>query len=270
MKIKITPLSNKHEHMEGIFKVGNNYYLAKFHSAGIITEVKKSDEWVNQEMAWVSRSEIPFITALRHSQLQGEHLVNGATPFLKQKAAFYVVKEVDRFPSLDECKQLVYKYCDLANDIDYHFFSTKVTQTEIEKLYLLFDYKNNLFIRAGACLHKAYFLLNTSYAFAEEIYINLFIAFECIIEYLKLKNSIERKYVIESIEKLLAKNKMSGVDFKSYEEEMRDYIRNDIIHPFRNYIKEQVAQPFMMADYVFEDLGFVDWLFKQLIIGELK
>src|SRR3990167_3162026 len=115
-----------------------------------------------------------------------------------------------------------------------------------------------------------YLITNTIYAFAEEIYINLFIAFECIIEYLKLKNSIERKYVIESIEKLLAKNKMSGVDFKSYEEEMRDYIRNDIIHPFRNYIKEQVAQPFMMADYVFEDLGFVDWLFKQLIIGELK
>ncbi len=270
MRIKITPLSNKHEHMEGIFKVKNNYYLAKFHSAGIITEIKKNDEWLEQEMAWVSRSEIPFVTALRHAQLEGEHLVHGATPFLKKYSSFYVVEEVSRFPSLEECRQLVYKYCDMVNDIEYKFFSTKVKQSEIEKLYLLFDYKNDLFVRAGSCLHKAYFLLNTSHAFAEEIYVNLYIAFDCIIEYLKLKNGIERNHAIELIEKLLAKNKMGGVDFKAHEEEMRDYIRNNIIHPFRSYTNEQIAQPFMMADFVFEDLGFVDWTLKQLIIGELK
>jgi hypothetical protein len=270
MRIKITPLSTKQEHLQGSFKIEHNYYLAQFHSAGIITEIKRSDEWLDQEMSWVSRSEIPFITAIRHSQLKGEHLVEGATPLLKNKSVFYHVLEIDKFPSLDDCRQLVYKYCDMVKDQDYHFSSKKLNPINIEKLLRQFNYKDNLLIRAGSCIHKAYLLLETGFVFAEEIYVNLYIAFECILEYLKEQNNIGRSEVLKKIEDLLIKNNLQGIDFQSYEKEMRDAIRNNIIHPFRNGTKKKIAQPFMMADYVFEDLGFVDWLFKQLIIRRLK
>lgn len=270
MRIKITPLSSEYEHMEGIFKIEHNFYLAKYHSAGIITEVKKSDDWLDQEMTWVSRSEIPFITAIRHAQLEGNHLVNGPTPILKRFSTYHVVENVKNFPSFEKCRNLVYKFCDLANEGSYKFYSKpNITKQEIRRLYKMFDYRSNLFVRAGSCLHKAYLLLNTSSTFSEEVYTNLFIAFECIVEYLRLKQKLNRKDVINLIEKHLKKNE-PGANFIEYEEEMRDYIRNNIIHPFRERTKEQVAQPFMMADFVFEDLGFVDWLFKLLITKQLQ
>ena len=274
MQIKITPLSNKHSHMEGIFKVKNCYYLAQFHSAGIITEIKKSDDWLEQEMSWVTRSEIPFITALRHAQLKSEHLVEGALiPVLREFGPFYITKMVGKFPSRDECKQLVYKYCGYANDGGYHFYKMNINGNDIKKLVMKFDYKNNLFVRAGSCLYKAYILLNTSSLFAEEIYNNTFIAFEAMVEHLKFKRGYlgrdARNKVIDLIGKYLKKDN-PGVDFKDYEEEMREGIRNNIIHPLRTRSGERIAQPFLMADYVYEDLGFIDWLFKKIIEGKLK
>ncbi|MEK7543421.1 MAG: hypothetical protein AAB557_00985 [Patescibacteria group bacterium] len=274
MLIKITPLSNKHSHLEGIFKVKNCYYLAQFHSAGIITEIKKSDDWLEQEMSWVTRSEIPFITALRHAQLESEHLVEGAlTPVVRRFGPFYKTKKVDKFPTRDDCMQLVYKYCEYTNDGGYHFYKRDIDEDDVKKLVTKFDYKNNLFVRAGACLYKAYILLNTSSLFAEETYNNTFIAYEAIVEHLKFKNGFSgkdaRNKVIDLIGEYLKKDN-PGIDFTDYEEEMRDGIRNNIIHPFRAHSGERVAQPFLMADYIFEDLGFIDWLFKKVIEGKLK
>lgn len=274
MIIKITPLTNTHSHLEGIFKAKNCYYLAKFHSAGIVTEIKKSDNWLEDEMSWVSRSEIPFVTAMRHVQLRSQHLVEGVlTPVLRKFKPFYVTKEVDKFPSRDECMQLVYKYCDYASDDRYDFYKSRVKEIDIVKLFRKFDYRNDLFVRAGSCLYKAYILLNTSHLFAEEIYNNAFIAFEAMVEHLKFKNGFSgkdaRNKVIDLIGKYLKKDN-PGIDFKDYEEEMRDAIRNDIIHPFRDRSGERIAQPFLMADFIFEDLGLIDWLFKKIIEGKLK
>lgn len=274
MQIKITPLTNKHSHLEGIFKVKNYYYLAQFHSAGIITEIKKSDDWLESEMSWVTRSEIPFVTALRHVQLDSEHLVEGAlTPVLRRFKPFYIIKEVDKFPSRADCMQMVYRYCEYANDGEYHFYKRNISESDIAELIKKFDYKNNLFVRAGSCLYKAYILLNTSHLFAEEIYNNTFIALEAMIEHLKFKHGFKgrnaRSKVIDLIGEYLKKDN-PGIDFKDYEEEMREGIRNNIIHPFRGYSGEKIAQPFLMADSIFEDLGFVDWLLKKIIEGKLK
>ena len=63
---------------------------------------------------------------------------------------------------------------------------------------------------------------------------------------------------------------MGLVDFKDREKEMRDSIRNNIIHPYRNNYKEEVANLFMMADYIFENLGFVDYFFKQVLLKKIK
>jgi hypothetical protein len=239
-----------------------------------VTEIKSGDDWLEQEMAWVSRSEIPFVTAMRHAQLEGPHLIEGAlTPILRRYNPFYVVKDVEVFPSSDECQQLVYKYCDYAAAGSYHFYERNVDVANLKELVNAFDYDNDLLVRAGACLYKAYILLANSHTFAEEIYIDAFIAFEAMVEQIisnrKLKGRTARFQVIDIIGEYL-KTSEPGVDFADYEEEMRDGIRNNIIHPFRHRTGERVAQPFLMADYIFEDLGFIDWLFKKMIEGNLK
>ena len=135
MQIKITPFNFKHRHLEGIFIIRNNYYLAEFHSAGIVTEIKKSDDWLEKEMSWVSRSEIPFVTAIRHSQIKEAHLIEGAlTPVVRRFGPFFKIKSVDKFPSKDECRQLIYKYCDYSTDGDYHFYKHKTKREDIENL----------------------------------------------------------------------------------------------------------------------------------------
>jgi len=78
---------------------------------------------------------------------------------------------------------------------------------------------------------------------------------------LKLKYKVNRNEIIKKIT-------LVGVgNFAEYEEEVRDFIRNDIIHPYRNKYKQKIAQPFLMADHVLEDLSFVDWLFKQIMLN---
>ena len=268
MHIKITPLTPKHDQMEGDFRIDNNYYYGKFHYAGILNEIKRSDDWLDQEMSWVSRSEIPFITTLRHIQLGNEpHLVLSPTPIIKRFEAYSKVQKVDKFPTDEECKQLIMGVCNVVIDDEYHLIHTDMTEQTFNDEYKLFRYSNDLFIRAGSCLHKAYILLDTSAVFAEEIYVNLFIAFEALLEFLKSKWGFTRKQVISKISDMKLQR---GMDFVEYEEEMREMIRNDIIHPFRREEQRKVAQPFMMADMIYEDLAFVDWLFKQLIIGKLK
>ncbi|MDD3679274.1 MAG: hypothetical protein PHX72_00205 [Candidatus Shapirobacteria bacterium] len=269
MKIKITPFNNKDEQLRGEFKVGNNFYYGKFHSSGVVTEIRAKDDWLDQEMAWLSRSEIPFITALRHTRVKmysaGTYLVSGGTPFIRKFGPFYKTLEVEKFPSKDECRDLIREYCRLATDESYHFTNKGVAVGSVLKLFRLFDYNNDFFIRAGSCLYKAYILLNTSSTFAEEIYTNTFIALEAIIEYIKQRDGVkDRKKIVEKISSLKSVN-----NFEDYEEEMRDGIRNDIIHPFRDKYGEAIAQPFMMADFVYEDLAFVDWLFKQVLVGKL-
>lgn len=274
MKIKITPLDFRQSHLAGIFKIRNYYYLAQFHSAGIVTEIRSDDDWLEQEMSWVTRSEIPFVTAMRHAQLEEPHLVAGAlTPIVRRFKPFYVVKSVQTFPAAEECMQLVYKYCEVASDGPYHFYEGTTDVISVHKLFDRFDYDNDFLVRAGACLYKAYILLGCSHTFAEEIYVNTFIAFEAMIEYMisrgRRVREMSRNDVVNVISDYL-KAKEPGVDFTEYEAEMRDGIRNNIIHPFRRHTGERVAQPFLMADYIFEDLALVDWLFKKIIEGELS
>lgn len=269
MKIKITPFDNKDEQLEGEFGIDDNFYYGKYHSAGIVTKIRTSDDWLDQEMAWISRSEIPFITSLRHSRvkmyLSGACLVSGGTPFIRKHGPFFRIKDVNKFPSDAKCADLIREFCGLATDESYHFTNAKVTAKTIHRLYKLFDYKNDLLIRAGSCLYKANVLLNRSGAFAEEIYINTFIGLEAIVEYIKLRDGLkDRKKIVEKIDKLDGVN-----NFEDYEKEMRDAIRNDIIHPFRDKYGETVAKPFITADSVLEDLGFVDWLFKQVLLNNL-
>jgi len=268
MQIKITPLTPKHDQMEGDFKVGSNYYYAKFHYAGILSEVKKSDDWLEQEMSWISRSEIPFITTFRHVQLSDEpRLVLGSpTPIVKRFETFYKIVEKEKFPTNEECKQLIMEMCNVATDDIYHLFKTEITQRELNEYYSHFKYSNDFFVRAGSCLHKAYILLDTSTIFAEDIYVNLFIAFEALIEHLQIKWKTRRKGVISKINNLGLEK---GMDFIEHEEEMRDMIRNDIIHPFRREEERRVPNPFLMADFVYEDLAFVDWFFKQILISKI-
>lgn len=274
MQIKITPIDPTESQLEAVIRTHNYYYLAQFHSAGIVTEIQSGDDWLDGEMAWVTRSEIPFITAIRHFQLDGPHLVQGAvTPILRRYKPFYVVETVEEFPSEDQCMELVYKYCDYATDQPYHFHKRDVDTAIVEELVECFDYDNDLLIRAATCLYKAYVLLANSHTFAEEIYVNVFIAFDAMVEQLisvrKLKGGAARHQAIDIIGKFVNRNE-PGVDFADYEEEMRDGIRNNIIHPLRHRTGKRVAQPFLMADYIFEDLGFIDWLFKKLIEGKLK
>lgn len=273
MRIKITPLSTKNEHFEGSFRIDNNYYLAKHHSAGIITEIKKSDNFGESEMFWVSRSEIPFVTAIRHTQSVSvdSSICFGisALPILRRHRPCFEFKVVDSFPSNDECMQLIYKYCSLVTDNEYRFYERDTKISEIETIFHKFDYEDDLLVRAGACLYKAYILLDTSGStFAEETYTNTYIALEAIIEDIKIKNSFSSKdEVLDYLDEKLRNLKICP-QFKEYEKEMRDGIRNDIIHPFRKHYGEKIAQPFLMADYVYEDLPFVDLIFKNLLLGE--
>lgn len=266
MKIKITPFNNQEEQLEKLIKIGNNFYGGGSDYCGIITEIKKSDDWLEQEMPWVSRSEIPFLTALRLAQIYDEHqgnLVSGLTPFVQKYGIVYTVKEVNTFPNADSCKKVLEEHCFFLCDSSYSFHKRKVTNTDITEILRAFDYKSNLIIRSGSCLYKANLLLSKSSAFAEDVYINTSIAFEGIIEYLRLKHKMNRKKVVGKITKFGVQN------FPEYEEEMRDMIRNDIIHPYRKHEGRKIAQPFIMADYIFEDLGFVDWLFKQVLLNKV-
>lgn len=255
--------------MEGEFYFGNSYYLAKYHSAGIITEIKDGDEWLSEEMSWVSRSEIPFVTALRHSQMAQARLIEGnINPIIRQFGPFYEVKEVANFPSREECQQLVYRYCGYTNDASYHFYDHQVKEQEIRALTEAFDYENDLMIRAGSCLYKANILLDSSSVFAEEVYINTFIALEAILENLiASREKIDRSQAIDLIGDYL-KIDNPGIDFEDHEEEMRDGIRNNIIHPYRRS-GDLNPQPILMADYVYEDLSLVDWIFKKVIVGDI-
>ena len=241
MQIKITPLDSRHTQLEGVFRTHNYYYLAQFHSAGIVTEIKSDDDWLESEMAWVTRSEIPFITALRHAQLDEPRLVEGSlTPVLRRFRPFFALERVETFPSPDECMQLVYKYCEYVNDGTYRFYKGNVDESRVKQLFERFDYDDDFLVRAGSCLFKAYLLLASSHAFAEEIYVNTFIAFEAMCEHLisshKMKGRGARNQVIDIIAKYVSGHE-PGVDFTGYESEMRDGIRNNIIHPFRHRTK---------------------------------
>ncbi len=274
MKIKITPFDNKDGQLEGEFRVGDNFYCGKHHSVGIVTKIRTDDKWLDEEMAWVSRSEIPFITSLRQSRVEMctltlyANLVSGGTPFIREEGPFFSLKDVNKFPSDAKCVDLIREHCGLVTDESYNLTDVKVKTETLHYLYKLFDYKNDLLIRAGSCLYKAYVLSNLSYTFAEEIYINTFIGLEAIVEYIKLRDGLEglegKKEVVEKIGEL---DGMRG--FKDYEEEMRDGIRHNIMHPFRDKYAETIAQPVLSADSVFEDLAFVDWLFKQVLLKKL-
>jgi len=266
MKIKITPFNNKNPQLRINIKIKNNFYCGSPACCGLITEVKKSDKWLEQENFWVTRSEIPLVTALRLSQIGDEcegFLVPGLIPIIRDYGPAYTTKEVEKFPGRKDCIGLLGEFCRFANS-DSYSFQREGNEQKIIKLFKSFDYKNNLLIRAGACLYKAHILLETSFVFSEEIYVNTYIALEGLIEYLKLNLNVGRKGVLKKIVS-------TGVDnFEEYEEEMRDFIRNDIIHPYRNRYKQKIALPFMSADDVFEDLSFIDWLFKQVLLNRIK
>lgn len=286
MKIKITPLTSEREQLEGIFRVDNNFYFGKRGIAGIVTEIREDDDWLvvgdgwlsGHEMPWVSRSEIPFITALRQSQMIATDnfpswnnfpsCVFSGTPFIEKYAPFFGVKDVDKFPSEEECEKLIRKHCPVLANEPYSFYTRDISNEDVSKLYRLFDYKSDLLVRGGSCIYKAYILINTSHTFAEEIYLNVYIALESIIEFLKLKEGLKRKKVVERIGSLNQKE-IGGSDFKEYEEEMRDDIRNNIVHPYRSRYGEEVAKPHMRFAYIYEDLPLVDWLFKNLLMGKL-
>ncbi len=266
MKIKITPFDDKKSQLKIDIKISNNFYGGNSGYCGLITEVKKSDDWLDQEMAWITRSEIPLVSALRLSQVKNEYegnLVSGLVPIIRDCGPVYMLKEINKFPSQKDCIELLSECCSLACNGSY-FFQNVGCEQEIIKIFRSFDYKSNLLIRAGACLYKANILLETSFVFAEEIYIDTYIAFESLIEYLELKYKVSRNEIVKKITLMGVNN------FTEYEEEMRDFIRNDIIHPYRDRYKQKIAQPFLMADYVLEDLGFVDWLFKQILFNAIK
>lgn len=274
MKIKVTPLDWRHDQLEGIIHVHRFCYFAKFHSAGLVTEIKANDNWLDDETAWVSKTELPFITAIRHAQLGSEPLINqGLTPIIHRYQPLFETLEVEEFPTRDQCMELVYKYCDYSTDGIYHFYNRDIKESKIKELVEAFDCNNDLIVRASACLYKAYILLNASWTFAEEVYVNAFISFEAIIEDLILCHGFtgadSRNMAIDIIDKYLMKDN-PGIDFADYEEEMRDGIRNNIIHPFRRHSKKPVAKPVITADDIFEDLSFIDWLFKKVIEGKLK
>ena len=192
MKIKITPFNNKNPQLKIDILINNNFYGCNQNYCGLVTEIKKSDDWIDQEMSWITRSELPIVTALRLSQLFDEYnmmLISGLIPIIKEEGPIYTIKEVSNFPNKRDCIYLLKEYC-CSVDCNSYDFQRQGNEKEIKKIFKSFDYNNNLITRAGACLYKANILLRTSSAFAEEIYINSFIALEGIIEYLKLKHNI--------------------------------------------------------------------------------
>jgi hypothetical protein len=269
MKIKVTPFTSQHAHLEGEYKFGNFYYLAEFHSAGIVTEIEEGDDWLESETSWVSRSELPLVTAIRLAQLQSSrHLVEGClTPIIKKHNCFYIIKDVEAFPSEDECRQLIYKYSGYALNGGIRFYKRNLPVDVVAKIMDGLDVNKDLLARAASCLYKAHLLLNTSTVFAEEIYTVCYIALEAIIEHVKITQGISKEEAIMAIGALVVK-KEPGIDLKEYEEEIREGIRNNIIHPFRSSSGEMNAQPTLMAEYVYDELGFIDWLFGELLIDK--
>lgn len=270
MKIKITPFNPIEEQWEKSLKIGHFFYYAKYWYGGMVTEINDDDHWCEEEMSLVSKSELPFITAIRHGLQKDDtpQLVSGLTPILNKHSPFYEIVNITKFPNKEECKQLIMKYCDYATKNNYTFYSKQLSKKTVFEYQNNFDITNDFFTRAGSCLYKAYILLHTnSSTFAEEIYINIFIAFEAIIEYLQQRDHMQRKEVIQSLSPVL-KNLVHITNFEEYEEEMRDNIRNNIIHPFRDKSLQTNAHPFLMADYVFEDLEFVDYFFKKVLKKE--
>lgn len=266
MIIKITPFNVKQSQLKIDIKINNNFYGCSLDYCGLITEVKKNDDWLEQETAWVARSEIPFVSALRLSQVKNERekiLVSGLLPIIRDSSPIYTIKKISKFPNQKDCIDLLREHCRPVCNDSYSFQNVGDEQ-EITKIFKAFNYKDDLLIRTGACLYKANILLNTSFVFAEEIYLDTYIAFESLIEHLKLKYKVNRNEIVRKVALMGVSN------FTEYEEEMRDFIRNDIIHPYRNKYKQKIAQPFLIADYVLEDLCFVDWLFKQILLNEVK
>jgi len=130
MIIKITPFNNNYSQLKIDIKINNNFYGGNPGYCGLITEVKKSDDWLNQEMAWASRSEIPIISALRLSQIISEeegnifqtgNLVSGLIPIIKEHGSIYTTKIVEKFPSKKNCVYLLKDYCNIACSNSYAF-----------------------------------------------------------------------------------------------------------------------------------------------------
>ena len=72
----------------------------------------------------------------------------------------------------------------------------------------------------------------------------------------------------------LAKYPGAGTEIKKsdhwLEEAMRNSILNNIMHPLGSRTGEQIDQPFLMADYIYDDLGFIDLIFTKFIEGKFK
>ncbi len=275
MKLSITQLSNTAELIPGDIKIYNNFYHACSDCAGIVSAIRNLDDWIEGETAWTTRSSIPFVSALRLSQITDEPN-SGAGYNPSPKITVYGVAinmpgimglsrlpDYSKFPSAAECISLIKLNAQNKSSIKL-VSDRKIDVKKARNIYKHFDYKNDLLIRSGACLYKAHLLQDTSTAFAEEIYINLYIAFEAIIEYLKKKYSLNRRDIIQKLAQV-----PGNTNFIEYEEEMRDYIRNSIIHPWRENYKETVLQPIYDIDFIFEDLPFVDWLFRRVILGNI-
>ena len=197
-------------------------------------------------------------------------MVSGLTPILLRHHSFSKIIDVDTFPTKEECFHLLGKYDHPGTGCDYRLYTKRLAKRNVEICYDNFDYSNDFFARTASCIYKGYVLLHTNgTTFGEEIYTNVYIALEAIVEYFKTSSKKDRKTVVKemanNIDALLP-----GTDFEEYEEEMRDTIRNDIVHPYREKEKRTVPQPFMMADYVFGDLGFVDWIFKKVLGGVIR
>ena len=152
MRIKITPFNNNHSQLKIDIKINNNFYGGNPGYCGLITEVEKRDDWLDQEMAWVSRSEIPIISALRLSQIISEeegnifqtgNLVSGLIPTIKEHGSIYTTKIVEKFPSKKNCVYLLKDYCNIACSNSYTFQNIG-TEDKITKIFKSFNYKSNL------------------------------------------------------------------------------------------------------------------------------
>lgn len=273
MKLIVRIFDNSEPLLKGEFKIRNNFYIATENLAGSVVEIKEDDDWLDGELGWVSRSEIPFITAIRLAQVSdnpdGNIWGRDPTPIITKFGDDHGVsflsrqKEYDNFPSRQKCIELIKEKSEIETK-KYIIENKKISRKKILNIFKQFDYYDDLLIRAGTCLHKAHTLERVSYIFSEEIYNNLFISFEAIIEYLKQLNGTTRGEVLKAIEL-----RSGSSNFLEYEEEMRDEIRNNIIHPWRDVYKESVVQPMVDIDYIFEDLPFVDWLFRQVILDKI-
>lgn len=275
MKIKITPFTKDSDHWEKEFIIGKNYYCAKFYTAGVITLLQDDDDWLSYEMSWISKSELPFLTALRHSLLtviedQGIiSIVPELTPILSHFQPLYQIVEVNTFPSKDECYQLLSKFIDASNlPCRYSFYKRRTSLKQIKDYYRDMNKEDGLLLRAMASIHKAYILLNTnSSTFAEEIYLNLYRAMEALIEFVKETYKVDKKEALEILDP-----HFPDVSLVEYEKEMREGIRNDITHPLRNNTepKRIVSNPYLIADMIYEDLAFVDYLLKRVLSGNIN